>query len=168
MDNAYESLATSYVPHHCVHCRKIIIRPPRKLERPGRFRYRLPYSVPEARKAANDGCPLYRSLMKEYLKIMKEADLIDWWIFSPEEDKIRPDFVIRLAEMFRIRPFDFGVQLLENGDSASPAFAWFDICGDVRLTRRVTAYLGSYILSRPTRVPSLIVKQKTLQLLCFV
>jgi hypothetical protein len=158
MDYSYESSATSYIPHHCVHCRKIIIRPPRKLERPGRFRYRLPYSVPEAREAANDGCSLYQSLMREYLKIMRKADLIDWWISTPKEDKTRPDFVIRLAEIFRTRPFDFGAQLLENGDSASPSFAWFDICGDVRLTRRVTAYLGSYIPSNPIRIPLLTMK----------
>jgi hypothetical protein len=96
--------------------------------------------------------------MKEYLKIMRKSDLIDWWISTPEEDKTQPDFIIRLAEIFRTRPFEFGVQLLESGDSASPAFAWFDICGDVRLTRRVTAYLGSYIPSRSTRVPSLMMK----------
>ncbi|KAF2747212.1 HET-domain-containing protein [Sporormia fimetaria CBS 119925] len=55
------------LPHTCPHCQIITIKPPLSHRNRNDFRIQVPYTAHQALRAAQDGCPLYRLLIRGYL-----------------------------------------------------------------------------------------------------
>lgn len=129
-----------YIPHSCAHCRKFVISPlGHRQPRRGEFTYRLPYSVPEARVAAKDGCSLYRAFIGLIIGHTKRSEAVRSILNHINSDSEENHgerlsgglryFVVQLAERLTKHPFRIDIRKQRRTDTKKAILAVYECFG---------------------------------------
>lgn len=116
--------------HTCNHCQKILVKPPLNQSQHG-FRYRLPQTKSDVRRAARDGCPVFKLLLHGYLSGTSTQGAREFarglhqqrnWKYARAGAVSHADRIIYFAESLSKRPFQ--VRFDKEGNLLFTCMGW--------------------------------------------